>query len=150
MKYTLSNRSARENSGGSRLMSLHVPRKNTSESWSDKYVSSAPKRRVETPESPSHAGPEVAENPLGIPALESIDTFGEQPSLRRHDSQPKALKLLSTSVRSLLATQNDVANRAIEIALELGKTPRSQYPSLCDMFRRKRRRPKRHIGDVVG
>src|SRR3954470_19626405 len=46
-----SKRSARLNSGGSLLMSLHVPMKNTSLWWSDSQVSSEPNNLADTPES---------------------------------------------------------------------------------------------------
>ena len=53
-----SNRSARENSGGSLEMSLQVQIVNTSLSWSFSQVRNVPKSRAETPLSPGtrHAG----------------------------------------------------------------------------------------------
>src|SRR4051812_2185102 len=48
-KKTESNRSALLNSGGSLLMSLQVPMKNTSVWWSESQVKRLPKRRALTP-----------------------------------------------------------------------------------------------------
>lgn len=50
-KNTLSNYSARANSGGNFKALLHVPTKKTSLSWSFSHVSSEPNTRAVTPES---------------------------------------------------------------------------------------------------